>query len=114
MLTDLPGISPFTYTERGDYATSPQTPYQLFMRRAPQPHERSAAARAKDADWRMREVKTTEREALLGVLKAHKHRGVEEVGLHDNWVTVGWDGLSWEKMKVWVWVSHVNVAHGVH
>lgn len=84
MLTDLPCISPFTYTERGDYATSPQTPYQLFMRRAPQPHEHSAAARAKDADWRMRGCKKEEREALLRVLKANKHCGVEEVGQHDK------------------------------
>ena len=56
------------------------------MRRAPQPHERSAAARAKDADRRMRGCKKEEREALLRVLKANKHCGVEEVGQHDKLV----------------------------
>ena len=84
MLGDLPSISSFTYAEAAHYKTEPQTPYQLFLRREPEPHERSAAARAKDADWRMRRCKEEERAALLGVFKASPLSGVEEASFSEH------------------------------
>lgn len=79
MLGDLPDISSFTYTERASYKYNPQTPYQLFLRREPELHQRSAAERARAADSHMVQCKEQEHKALISVQKASDFTGVEEV-----------------------------------
>ena len=87
MLGDLPSITSFTYAEAADYKSEPLTPYQLFLRREPEPYQRSAASRAKDADWRMRHCKEEERAALVNVSKASPLAGFEEVSASANLCT---------------------------
>ena len=64
MLSDLPTISSFGYTERASYRSAANTPYQQFLRRRPSPHEPSSAERALEADRRMGACKEEERNLL--------------------------------------------------
>lgn len=50
MLPDLPEVSSFNFSERAQYRTAPQTPFQQFLRRPPPFHESSQEARAAAAD----------------------------------------------------------------
>ncbi len=92
ILSDLPQVGNFTFAERAQYGSQPQTPMQMWLQRDPPSWQASRESRADRADAFMHdghaavEKKIRLGEAMLG--------GVEKVGCAcaEQTCAVGMDG----------------------
>ena len=72
ILSDLPPVGNFTFAERAEYRSGPQTPMQMFLQRDPPSWQASRESRAAKADAYMRPGHDA--------LEAKIRKGEEEMG----------------------------------